>query len=569
MILSRRRSKVSSFTSPVEFEFRHLKTHSLSRSKSYCDAKLIFGERERERERESLGFLSSQIGSDLRSYRTFFSFYHSLLSGNLSGTPPRDSDLSGPGPLGTRTSRTTRTSRDSDLSGPGPLGTRCTSLGHLLLPLLLTTERLLDERRERARDGAVVCLFRPAAGLSSEPEPAGSCLVPGMERSGGRAGIQQPQQAAGGGAGGGGGAGWVLVEALLQGGAPWGFTLQGGLEHGEPLIISKVRHDTISTDQYRSGSIRVDQYGSVSISTDQCRSVRISVDQYGSVSISTDQYRSGSISTDQCRSVRISVDQYRSVSISTDQCRSVRIRVDQYRSVSISTDQGRSVRIRVDQYGSVPITVRLIGRCSLTVYMRSNVKVSCASVQVEDGGKADALEQPLLVGDEIIVINDMEVTGYRQEAIALVKGSYKTLQLTVRRGETDHPSDGGLSDCSCGRVVYDKVRRARTDRSTIIADYFHPEYLDILPWSSIQDSSESLVLHLPRSLLLLLLFCLLHHLNNNNNNNYEQQRRRLTTADHVQQEASNYASRTDARRPGRAGTTTMFTAHAFNRTATT
>uniref|UniRef100_A0A8C4DZS9 Shroom family member 3 n=1 Tax=Dicentrarchus labrax TaxID=13489 RepID=A0A8C4DZS9_DICLA len=106
-----------------------------------------------------------------------------------------------------------------------------------------------------------------------------------MESSGGRAGLQQ---AAGGGAGGGG---WVLVEARLQGGAPWGFTLQGGLEHGEPLIISKV----------------------------------------------------------------------------------------------------------------------------------------------EEGGKADILEQPLLVGDEIIVINEVELTGYRQEAIALVKGSYKTLQLTVRR----------------------------------------------------------------------------------------------------------------------------------------
>lgn len=35
--------------------------------------------------------------------------------------------------------------------------------------------------------------------------------------------------------------GWVLVEAQFQGGAPWGFTLQGGLEHGAPLIISKVR----------------------------------------------------------------------------------------------------------------------------------------------------------------------------------------------------------------------------------------------------------------------------------------------------------------------------------------
>ncbi|XP_044029263.1 protein Shroom3 isoform X4 [Siniperca chuatsi] len=91
--------------------------------------------------------------------------------------------------------------------------------------------------------------------------------------------------------GGGGGGGWVLMEARLQGGAPWGFTLQGGLEHGEPLTISKV----------------------------------------------------------------------------------------------------------------------------------------------EEGGKAVSLEQPLLVGDEIIIINDVELTGYRQEAIALVKGSYKTLQLTVRR----------------------------------------------------------------------------------------------------------------------------------------
>lgn len=54
-------------------------------------------------------------------------------------------------------------------------------------------------------------------------------------------------------------------------------------------------------------------------------------------------------------------------------------------------------------------------------------------VQVEEGGKADSLEQPLLAGDEIIFINDVELSGYRQEAVALVKGSYKTLQLIVRR----------------------------------------------------------------------------------------------------------------------------------------
>lgn len=33
-----------------------------------------------------------------------------------------------------------------------------------------------------------------------------------------------------------------LVEVLLQGKAPWGFTLRGGIEHREPLIITKVTH---------------------------------------------------------------------------------------------------------------------------------------------------------------------------------------------------------------------------------------------------------------------------------------------------------------------------------------
>lgn len=33
-----------------------------------------------------------------------------------------------------------------------------------------------------------------------------------------------------------------LVEVLLQGKAPWGFTLRGGTEHREPLLITKVPH---------------------------------------------------------------------------------------------------------------------------------------------------------------------------------------------------------------------------------------------------------------------------------------------------------------------------------------
>ncbi|XP_035247840.1 protein Shroom3 isoform X2 [Anguilla anguilla] len=53
--------------------------------------------------------------------------------------------------------------------------------------------------------------------------------------------------------------------------------------------------------------------------------------------------------------------------------------------------------------------------------------------KVEEGGKADLLEHPLQVGDQVVNINEVELSGSRQEAISLVKGSYKTLRLTVCR----------------------------------------------------------------------------------------------------------------------------------------
>ncbi|XP_055363852.1 protein Shroom2 isoform X2 [Betta splendens] len=51
--------------------------------------------------------------------------------------------------------------------------------------------------------------------------------------------------------------------------------------------------------------------------------------------------------------------------------------------------------------------------------------------KVEDGSRAAAVS--LQVGDELVSINDIPLTGYRQEAICLVKGSYKTLSLVVKR----------------------------------------------------------------------------------------------------------------------------------------
>lgn len=54
-----------------------------------------------------------------------------------------------------------------------------------------------------------------------------------------------------------------------------------------------------------------------------------------------------------------------------------------------------------------------------------------SAFQVEEGSKAEAVG--LQVGDELVNINEIPLTGYRQEAICLVKGSHKTLSLVVKR----------------------------------------------------------------------------------------------------------------------------------------
>nr|XP_055068466.1 protein Shroom2 isoform X10 [Misgurnus anguillicaudatus] len=51
--------------------------------------------------------------------------------------------------------------------------------------------------------------------------------------------------------------------------------------------------------------------------------------------------------------------------------------------------------------------------------------------KVEEGSKAAAAR--LQAGDELVDINNYPLTGYRQEAICLVKGSHKTLSLVVKR----------------------------------------------------------------------------------------------------------------------------------------
>uniref|UniRef100_A0AAQ4QIB0 PDZ domain-containing protein n=1 Tax=Gasterosteus aculeatus aculeatus TaxID=481459 RepID=A0AAQ4QIB0_GASAC len=51
--------------------------------------------------------------------------------------------------------------------------------------------------------------------------------------------------------------------------------------------------------------------------------------------------------------------------------------------------------------------------------------------KVEEGSKASAVS--LQAGDELVNINEIPLSGFRQEAICLVKGSHKTLSLVVKR----------------------------------------------------------------------------------------------------------------------------------------
>ncbi|XP_012585690.1 PREDICTED: protein Shroom2 [Condylura cristata] len=67
-------------------------------------------------------------------------------------------------------------------------------------------------------------------------------------------------------------------------------------------------------------------------------------------------------------------------------------------------------RFRISRHGGVPLRER----------------------GIEEGSKAAAVDK-LLAGDEIVGINDVGLSGFRQEAICLVKGSHKTLKLVVKR----------------------------------------------------------------------------------------------------------------------------------------
>lgn len=84
-----------------------------------------------------------------------------------------------------------------------------------------------------------------------------------------------------------------------------------------------------------------------------------------------------------------------------------------------------------------PPDVRLVVNLNVLLFavqlsLLSSQTNRCLCLQIEDGGKA-ALCEKLKVGDELININGSALYGSRQEALILIKGSYRILKLTVRR----------------------------------------------------------------------------------------------------------------------------------------
>ncbi|CAM4718358.1 protein Shroom4 isoform X1 [Lepidochelys kempii] len=97
--------------------------------------------------------------------------------------------------------------------------------------------------------------------------------------------------------------------------------------------------------------------------------------------------------------------------------------------------------------------------------------------KVEDGGKA-ALSRKMRTGDELVNINGTPLYGSRQEALVLIKGSYRTLKMIVRRRNVPviRPHSWHLA----------KLSEVRTEAATMHC----PSDTFSLSWHSGCDSSD-------------------------------------------------------------------------------
>lgn len=96
----------------------------------------------------------------------------------------------------------------------------------------------------------------------------------------------------------------------------------------------------------------------------------------------------------------------------------------------------RSIRLKLVQGGVMAAGLhpsRLRTEDSVQAGHKVTMALSHLSEQIEEGGRADSEISGLQAGDEVVHINEVALSSSRREAVSLVKGSYKTLRLVVRR----------------------------------------------------------------------------------------------------------------------------------------
>ncbi|KAK2917293.1 hypothetical protein Q8A73_004039 [Channa argus] len=76
-----------------------------------------------------------------------------------------------------------------------------------------------------------------------------------------------------------------LVEVLLQGKAPWGFTLRGGSEHREPLLITKVERDSAAAAVRLQPGDEMVSVNSVSLSGSRQEAICLVKSAHGTLSL--------------------------------------------------------------------------------------------------------------------------------------------------------------------------------------------------------------------------------------------------------------------------------------------
>ncbi|CAG5929545.1 unnamed protein product [Menidia menidia] len=251
------------------------------------------------------------------------------------------------------------------------------------------------------------------------------------------------------------------IQVQLSGGAPWGFTLKGGLEHGEPLIITKATvppcllrcfRTTMAADGTRN--VEVSQKNVLTFGgrhAASCLGLTL-MDQSPGPPLPPGRRpfnpallsglitgSNGFHTTPETHSLWLSTLLF---------CHSA---IDFEPTVPVT--RGPSSPSRPKRRALIQEELFLDCFTCFTAPRRPNVGVTHAcghqrhgyqwKWKIEDGGKAAHCKK-LKVGDELININGSALYGSRQEALILIKGSYRILKLTLQTAVWQ----GGAASCS-------------------------------------------------------------------------------------------------------------------------